>query len=55
MRDQHLIERHSRGRSTLYTTVDQFRAAAISNPFVWRWREYDYTVSEVNDYLPLHP
>ena len=45
-----LIERHSKGKSTSYTTVCQFRAAAISNYFVWRRKEYNYTVSEINDY-----
>ncbi len=50
MNDPDLIERHWRGESTLYTTFDQFRGAAISNYFIWRWREYDYTVSEINNY-----
>jgi len=50
MLNPHLIEHHSRGESTPYTTVSQFREAAISNYFVWRWQEYDYTVSEINDY-----
>lgn len=50
MNNPRLIERHSRGESTLYTTVSQFRGAAISNYFVWRWREYNYTVSKINNY-----
>jgi hypothetical protein len=50
MNNPRLIECHSKGELTLYTTVGQFRAAAITNYFVWRWREYDYTVSTVNDY-----
>ncbi|PKM48807.1 MAG: hypothetical protein CVV02_18535 [Firmicutes bacterium HGW-Firmicutes-7] len=50
MNNPHLIECHSRGESTPYTVVSQFRGAAISNYFVWRWREYDYTVSKINDY-----
>lgn len=50
MNNARLIERHSKGKSTPYTTVNQFRAAAISNYFLWRWREYNYTVSKINDY-----
>ena len=50
MNNPHLIECHWRDKSTLYTTIDQFRGAAISNYFVWRWREYDYTKSKINDY-----
>jgi len=50
MNNHRLIERHWRDKFTLYTTVDQFRGAAISNYFVWCWGEYDYTVSEINDY-----
>lgn len=50
MNNHHLIESHWRDKSTLYTTVDQFRAAAISNYFVWRWKEYDYTITKINDY-----
>ena len=50
MNNSCLIERHSEDESTPYTTVSQFRGAAISNYFVWRWREYDYTVSKTNDY-----
>ncbi len=49
-RDPQLIERHWRGESTPYTTRGMFRGVAISNYFVWRWSEYDYTVSGVNDY-----
>jgi len=50
MNNSHLIECHSRGESTPYTVVSQFQGAAISSYFVWRWREYDYTVSKINDY-----
>ena len=48
--DPSMIEGHYRGPETLYTTVGQFRGAAVSNYFVWEWRKYDYTVSGVNDY-----
>jgi len=48
--DPKLIERHWRDESTLYTKAGQFRAAAITNYFVWRWKDYDYTVSGPNDY-----
>jgi len=50
MNDPQIIERHWRDESTPYTKVGQFRAAAITNYFVWRWKDYDYTVSGVNDY-----
>ncbi len=50
MNNPQLIECHWRGESTPYTTVDQFREAAVSNCFVWRWWDYDYTVSRINDY-----
>lgn len=50
MCNSYLIEYHSRGESTPSTAIGQFREAAISNYFVWRWKEYDYTVSEINDY-----
>ncbi len=45
-----LIELHWRGASTPYTRVGQFRSAAISNYFVWDWKEYEYTLSAVNSY-----
>lgn len=50
MNNHRLIECHWRDKSTLYTTVDQFRGAAISNYFVWCWKKYDYTVNKINDY-----
>jgi len=50
MNDPQLVGRHWRGKTTPYTNRGQFRAAAISNYFVWRWKNYDYTVSGVNDY-----
>lgn len=33
-----------------YTSVSQFRSAAVVNYFVWDWKDYDYTVSPLNDY-----
>ena len=39
-----------RDESTPYTNPEQFGEAAITNYFVWRWKEYDYTVSGINDY-----
>ena len=47
-----LIESHRRedGRLPAYTRQEQFRGAAISNYFVWDWKDYDYTVSGVDDY-----
>ena len=45
-----IIEKHWRGDSTYYTTSEQFSRAAISSYFVWDCREYDYTVSGLNDY-----
>ena len=50
MNDPQLIERHWRDESTLYTKAGRFRAAALTNYFVWRRKDYDYTVSGVNDY-----
>lgn len=50
MKNPYFIERHWKGESTSYTRVGQFREAAISNYFVWCWRQYDYTVSKINDY-----
>lgn len=51
MNQPHLIEAHWREDvSTLYTNIGQFRGVAISNCFVWDWKDYDYTVSPVNDY-----
>ena len=50
MNDPRLIERHSRDGSTYYTNAGQFRAAAVSNYFIWDWEKYDYTVSKVNGY-----
>ncbi len=50
MNDPSLIKDHSKGKSTSYTTVGQFRAAAISNYFVWLSGEYNYTVSNINPY-----
>jgi len=50
MNDPKLVEQHYRDESTPYTSPDWFREAAITNYFVWRWKEYDYTASGVNDY-----
>ncbi|MCI2425408.1 transglutaminase-like domain-containing protein [Candidatus Acetothermia bacterium] len=50
MTNSNLIKHHFRDESTPYTTADQFRAAAISNYFVWKWKDYTYTVSKMNDY-----
>lgn len=43
-----LVKRHSKRKTTPYTTVGQFREAAISNYFVWVSTEYDYTMSSIN-------
>lgn len=48
--DTHLVERHFRGESTPHTTPSQFRAAAISNHFLWEGTAYDYTVIGINEY-----
>jgi hypothetical protein len=45
-----LVKAHWRGPATLHTMPDQFRAAAISNYFVWERDRYDYTVTHVNAY-----
>ena len=50
MNDTDLIEQHSRGEPTPYTTPGQFRAAAISNYLVWEATAYDYTVVGINEY-----
>lgn len=50
MNDADLIDRHYRAESTPYTTSGQFRAAAISNYFIWTWKDHDYTVSKINEY-----
>lgn len=50
MNDPELLELHWRRESTPYTNKGQFRTAAISNYFVWQWKEYDYTASGINDY-----
>jgi|Deesub1362A_J573_1020465.scaffolds.fasta_scaffold00072_22 hypothetical protein len=48
------IEMHSKDDLTPYTRVEQFRSAAISNYFVWLWREYsrkyNYKTSKINNY-----
>jgi len=50
MKSPELILSHRRGDSTCYTTVGQFRAAAISNYFVRDRGNYDYTTSPLNAY-----
>lgn len=50
MNDPKLITQHWRDESTPYTKPEQFRAAAIVNYFIWQWKEYDYTISGVNEY-----
>ena len=50
MNNPHLVEAHYRGRSTYYTNNGQFRYAAISNYFIWDQKDYDYSVSKVNEY-----
>ena len=45
-----LVEAHRRNTGTIYTTPGQFRAAAVSNYFVWEQEKYDYTVSRMNEY-----
>jgi hypothetical protein len=34
----------------LYSRPEQFRAAAVSNYFIWERENYDYTVSPINEY-----
>ncbi|MDP6776264.1 MAG: hypothetical protein QGI83_05830 [Candidatus Latescibacteria bacterium] len=52
MRSPELIESYRRldGRLPAYTRPEQFRSAAVSNYFVWDWRDYDYAVSGVDEY-----
>lgn len=50
MRNPQLIAEHSRNQSKTYTNAGQFSAAAVINYFVWRWNDYDYSVSKVNSY-----
>jgi len=50
MNNPQLVKRHWRDETTSYTNPEQFRAAGITNYFVWRWKQYDYTVSGVNNY-----
>lgn len=50
MNQPYLIQAHWRGAATPYTTVEQFRSAAISNYFVSDWQNYEYTVSPINAY-----
>lgn len=50
MNQPHLIQAHWRGAATPYTTVEQFRSAAISNYFVSDRQNYDYTISPINAY-----
>ena len=45
-----LVEAHRRKSGTIYTTPGQFRAAAVSNYFVWEREKHDYAVSGVNEY-----
>jgi len=47
MNDRDLVESHG---PAAYTSPGQFRAAAVSNYFVWESGAYDYTVSGANDY-----
>lgn len=50
MNDPKLVKQHWRDESMAYTKAEQFRAAAIVNYFVWQWKEYNYTISGVNEY-----
>jgi len=45
-----LVEAHGKDPRAFYTTVGQFRAAAIANYFARDSQRYDYTVSGINDY-----
>ncbi|MBI3946989.1 MAG: hypothetical protein HY321_13780 [Armatimonadetes bacterium] len=45
-----LIEAHCRATGGFYTTPGQFRAGAIAEYAIWKRREYDYTVSALNEY-----
>ena len=50
MSDADLVRAHRRDESTPYTEPGQFRAAAVSNYFIWDREKYAYTVSGLNDY-----
>lgn len=51
MNDHRLIEHHFlRDKLVASRALGQFRGVAISNYFTWNWREYDYTISKINDY-----
>jgi len=49
--DRRLIERHYlKDKLVMPRAVGQFRGVAVSNYFVWRRGEYDYTQSKTNKY-----
>lgn len=48
--DAKLVEAHRDDPRAFYTTVGQFRAAAIANYFCWESGRYDYTVTGPNEY-----
>ncbi len=50
MENHKLIEANWGGRPSFYANPGQFKRAAISNCFVWKWEGCDYTVSPVNSY-----
>lgn len=51
MNDHHLIEQHyPKDKLIALRALGQFNGAAISNYFVWRAKEYNYSVSRINDY-----
>ncbi|MDO9538346.1 MAG: transglutaminase domain-containing protein [Thermoplasmata archaeon] len=45
-----LITHNSNGELTPYTNIPQFKAAAITNYYIWDWQKYVYARSKVNDY-----
>lgn len=50
MNNPRLVEGCRRTPRACYTTPGQFRAAGITNYFVWESHRYDYTVTGINDY-----
>ena len=53
MKDHFLIESHWRDETTQFTNPGQFKAAAITNYFVWDRLSYNYSTSSVNEYYRL--
>ena len=50
MNNKKLIKFHYKGEATPYTTVSLFSGVAITNYYLYKCKNYNYSISRINEY-----